>query len=405
MKFLDAAFFTANRQQAIEQLQGSLLVVPAYTQMQRGNDAAFGFEQEANFWYLTGIEHPDWWLIIDGKRGKSWLVSPEVDDVHALFDGNLSLDEAQKISGVTDVVDRSEGTTLLRQLARSHQFVYTVDPPQHHDHFGFTLNPAARDMREQLSRTFTKVQDFRPTLAKIRAIKQPQEINAIQSAIDVTVDAFEKVKSSLSTYKHEYQVEAEFSHYFRSHGTRGHSYDPIVAGGKNACTLHYGRNDDPLKKSTLLLLDVGARHNGYAADITRTYAIGTPTKRQAAVHTEVAAAHQEIISLLQPHLGIEEYQRAVDDIMKRALIRLKLIKDENDEAYRTYFPHAISHGLGIDVHDSLGKPKSLQPGMVLTVEPGIYILEEGIGVRIEDDILITASGHRNMSAKLSTDSM
>ena len=402
MKTLDTTFFQQSRDAVIAKLEGSLLVVPAYTQMQRGNDAAFAFEQEANFWYLTGINHPDWWVIIDGKRAKSWLVSPDVDEVHALFDGSLSQESARSISGITEVVDRSKGISLLRQAARTHQFVYTIDPPLHHDHFGFSLNPAARDMRDQLSRIFTKVQDFRPKLAELRAIKRPEELEAMQAAIDLTIDAFNDVKSSMATYKHEYQVEADFTHFFRSNGAVGHAYDPIVAAGNNACTLHYGANDALLKKGTLLLLDIGVRHHGYAADITRTYAIGKPTKRQQAVHAEVEAAQQQIIEILEPNLGIEEYHREVDSIMKRALINLKLIRDEQDKAYRTYFPHAISHGLGIDVHDALGRPKYLQPGMVLTVEPGIYIPEEGIGVRIEDDILITAKGHRNMSAKLPT---
>ena len=148
-------------------------------------------------------------------------------------------------------------------------------------------------------------------------------------------------------------------------------------------------------------MDIGARHHGYAADITRTYAYGKPTKRQQSVHATVQAAQTEIISLLEPGLSVETYQTKVDAIMKRALMDLKLITDEKDEKYHKYFPHAISHGLGIDVHDALGKPRVLQPGMVLTVEPGIYIPEAGIGVRIEDDIVITDTGHRNMSGKLS----
>lgn len=402
MKSLDASFFVQSREATLRKLEGGLLIVPAYTQMQRGNDAAFQFEQEANFWYLTGITHSDWWLIIDGKRAKSWLVSPDVDEVHALFDGSLSKDQAKKISGIHEVIDRSKGVSLLRQAARSHQFAYTVDPPAYHDHFGFTLNPAARDMREQLSRIFTKVQDFRPKLAEIRAIKRPEEIEIMQDAINLTMKGFESVKSKMASYKYEYQVEADFTHYFRGNGAVGHAYDPIVAGSHNACTLHYGANSDALKKGSLLLLDIGARVNGYAADITRTYAVGKPTKRQQVVHEAVEAAQQEIIALLEPGLGIEEYHREVDAIMKRALISLKLIRDERDEAYRTYFPHAISHGLGVDVHDALGRPKYLQSGMVLTVEPGIYIPEEGIGVRIEDDILITDKSYRNMSAKLST---
>lgn len=403
MKKLDSTFFETNRQAVLKKLEGSLLVVPAYTEMQRGHDAAYAFEQEANFWYLTGIEHANWWLILDGTRGKSWLVSPEVDDVHALFDGSLSAEDACKLSGINEVLDRDEALALLRREARTRQFVYVVDQPQHHEYFGFTLNPAAHDLRDQLARIFTQVQDFRPKLAEVRAIKRPEEIAMMQTAINMTVDAFEDVKTKLSTYKYEYEVEADFSHYFRSRGAAGHAYDPIVAGGGNACTLHYGANNASLKKGSLLLLDIGARVGGYAADITRTYAIGKPTKRQSEVHAAVANAQSQIVALIEPLMGIEEYHRKVDEIMKRALMELGLIRDEQDEKYRTYFPHAISHGLGVDVHDALGRPKYLEEGMVLTVEPGIYIPEEGIGVRIEDDILVTAKGRRNLSAKLSAE--
>lgn len=402
MSSLDHTFFSENRERVYDLLKGGVLVVPAYTQLQRGNDAAFHFEQEANFWYLTGIEYPDWMLFMDGKRRRSWLVAPHVEEHHELFDGSLSHQEASAISGIEDVIDQRAADSWLRQAARSHPLAYVVDVPPYAEHFGFSMNPTARETREKLSRIFTKVDDFRQELAKMRAIKQPSEIAAMQSAIDLTVKAFEEVHDNLSKYGYEYQVEAEFTSYFRSHGAEGHAYDPIVAAGENACTLHYNRNNMKLKKGQLLLLDVGARHHGYAADITRTYAFGTSTKRQQAVHDAVVNAQKSIISIIEPGLPLDEYQQKVDAIMQGALIDLKLIKDTDDPKYRRYFPHAISHGLGIDVHDALGRPRTLQSGMVLTVEPGIYIPEEKIGVRIEDDILVTDNGYKNMSAKLST---
>lgn len=402
MKSLDASFFQGNRERVYNALKGGLLVVPGYTQMQRGNDTAHKFEQEANFWYLTGIEYPDWQLLIDGKRRRSWLVAPHVEKTHEIFDGSLSLDDAREISGVNDIIDVREADSWLRQAARSHTIVHMVDVPFYSEHFGFHLNPVAKDTRERLSRQFTKVQDFRLELAKIRAIKQPAEIDAMQAAIDLTVQAFQNVHERLMKYTYEYEIEADFNAGFRRTGAAGHAYDPIVASGKNACTLHYVRNNDKLVKGQLVLLDIGARHNGYSADITRTYAYGKATKRQQAVHAAVEQAQYDIISLIEPGLSLEEYQELSDGIMQKALIDLKLISGPNDPAHRDYFPHAISHGLGIDVHDSLGRPRILQEGMVLTVEPGIYIPEEKIGVRIEDDILVTASGNKNMSAKLST---
>jgi Xaa-Pro aminopeptidase len=402
MKSPDASFFTGNREAVYDALKGGLLVVTAYTQTQRSNDTAFRFEQEANFWYLTGIEHPDWKLLIDAKRRKSWLVAPHVEQHHELFDGSLSHEHASLISGIHDVIDERAADAWLRQASRSHTIVHMIDVPAHAEYFGFYLNPSIKETREMLDRLFTKVQDFRPDLAKLRAIKQPEEIAFMQSAIDLTIEQFQHVYKQFASYKYEYEIEADFSVGFRRSGAPGHAYDPIVAAGANACTLHYIRNDSKLSKGQMVLLDIGARRNGYAADITRTYAFGKVTKRQRQVHEAVEYAQSEIIDLIEPGLMLDEYQDLVDGIMQRTLKELKLISGPDDDKYRKYFPHAISHGLGIDVHDALGRPRMLQEGMVLTVEPGIYIPEEKIGIRIEDDILVTSSGHRNMSAKLST---
>lgn len=397
-------FFTSNRRRLIESLSGGIVVLSAYAQMQRSNDMAFHFEQEANFWWLTGIEYPDWWLIIDGTRGKSWLVAPHVSQSHEIFDGSLPADHAVEISGVSGVISQDEAQTLLRDLSKKHSVVYALGEQPHAEHLDFVLNPAIRSTRDRVSRVFTTVQDCRKELAQLRAIKQPDEIIAMKSAINVTIDAFELVKAKLATMSNEYEIEAEFNYYFRTHGASGHAYDPIVASGGNACTLHYVANSEKLKKRQLVLLDIGAKSGGYAADITRTYAYGEPTKRQADVHAAVQAAQRDIIALIQPNVSVEQYQHDVDAIMIKALLQLGLMSGRDDlENYHKYFPHAISHGLGVDVHDSLGSPKFLQPGMVLTVEPGIYIPEEGIGVRIEDDILVTATGNTNLTARLSTD--
>lgn len=396
--------FQANRRRLMAELPGSLFALSAYTMMQRGNDAAATFEQEANFWWLTGIEAADWCVIIDGTRDKSWLVAPRLSESHQIFDGSLSPEAAIATSGVDEVISEDEALSMLRDLAKKHSIIHTLGEQPYAEYLDFHLNPAPKKMHESLKRTFNSVQDCRKELATLRAIKQPEEITAIKKAIRLTTDAFEEVRKKLPILSHEYEVEAEFTYHFRKNGAKGHAYDPIVAVDGNACTLHYVDNADKLKKRQLLLMDIGARADGYAADITRTYALGEPTRRQAAVHTAVQFAQEEIIALISPNLSVEQYQKEVDAIMTTALLKLNLMKDANDkENYRKYFPHAISHGLGVDVHDSLGAPKFLQPGMVLTVEPGIYIPEEGIGVRIEDDILVTDKGFTNLSARLSTD--
>lgn len=384
-------------------LSGGLVVLSAYTSLQRQNDTAFQFQQEANFWYLTGIEQPDWLVIINGSTGEEWLVKPEVDEVHEVFDGSLDAKRASEISGIKKVVSHDEGMALLRKLAKKHSVVYTIDNPPYSDRFNFSLNPAISANKKMLERIFTSVVDCQKELTKLRAVKQPEEIRAIQKAIDLTIEGFEVAKGSLQTAKFEYELEAEFSYLFKRRGGHDHAYDPIIAAAGNACTLHYIDNDTKVNSKQLVLMDVGARVDGYAADITRTYVKGAATKRQKEIHQAVEAAHHDIIALVAPELPVEEYMRKVDERMKVALKDVGLLRDENDtDIYRKYFPHAISHGLGIDVHDSLGGTRFFQSGMVLTVEPGIYIPEEGIGVRIEDDILITKDGHKNLSARLST---
>jgi Xaa-Pro aminopeptidase len=400
---MNADFFTYNRNQLVGLIKGGLIVMTGYTSMQKTADTAMYFEQESNFWYLTGIEQPDWQLIIDTARGKSWLVKPDVDMMHEIFDGTLSAAEASRISGIKNIITSKERDVLLRDQARKHSLVYTVDQPEYIKRANFIPNPSLSVNKKYLGTIFNAVQLCNKELTELRAIKQPIEIRAISKAVKLTGQAFESVKSKLSEYNYEYQIEADFSHIFRYSGAEGHAYAPIVASGRNGCTLHYVQNNSKLAKNKFVLLDVGAKVGGYSADITRTYAIGSVPKRYLDIHSAVEQAHHGIINLIRPGLLVEEYSRMVDSRMKHALREVGLLADlSDDETYRKYFPHAISHGLGIDVHDNLGSPRVFKAGMVITVEPGIYIPDESIGVRIEDDILITEKGNKNLSKLLST---
>jgi Xaa-Pro aminopeptidase len=401
---ISSNFYAENRNRLAKTINGNVIILTAHSKMQRGNDAAHNFEQESNFWYLTGIEASDWRAIVDIDAGKSWLVAPEVSESHQVFDGSLDLNEAMRISGVDGVLSSSEGAAKLNDLSKKYKTVHTIGDHPHLKYFDFVVNPAQKILSEELTEIFTNVHDCRPDLSKLRAIKYPEEIEAIKKAVKLSADIFALVKKKLPDLRHEYEVEAEFTYHSRKNGASGHAYDPIVAAGGNACTLHYGDNKDTLPKNGLLLLDIGARFDGYPADITRTYALGEPSDREKAVHSAVRRAHKEIINILKPGLSFENYQNQVDKIMQREIVGLGLMNSmEDTKNYRKYFPHAISHGLGVDVHDSLGGYTEFMPGMVLTVEPGIYIPEEGIGVRIEDDILITKSGTLNLSGDLSTE--
>jgi Xaa-Pro aminopeptidase len=397
---MDQTFFASNRQSLLNQLKkGALVVVTGYGEMQRSHDSANRFEQEANFWYLTGVTQPDWWLIVDGTHRTQWLVAPDIDDVKAVFDGGNDAELIASVSGIKTILTRDEAVRRLRDLAKHHSIVYTTEQPKYlREQAHFQLNHAQTELKKTLERIFQNVQLCNRELATLRTIKQPEEISAIERAIKITIRAFESLKLTLPKAKHEYELQAVLDYEIRRLGAWGHAYDPIVASGLNACTLHYNQNDARLNKKSLLLLDVGARIDGYAADISRTYALSAPTKRQQQVHEVVERAQSACIALMRPGLSFVDYEENCERIMKQALETLGL----PTEKYREYFPHAMGHGLGVNVHDPLAGYDSMQPGMVITVEPGIYIRDEAIGVRIEDDILITENGHRNLSAALST---
>lgn len=390
--------FCHHRTQLAAQLERRLIVVSANTTMQRVNDMAYPFEQDSNFFYLTGISAADWTLVMDTGSGEEWLIAPDIPEIVRVFDGNLSSEEAAATSGVTTVLSAAEGVKLLRRLRDAYKDVSTVLPPKARRHSA-AANPARARLASRLKRLgFTPI-DIRLELSKLRAIKDQDEIVLMKQAAALTMKAFVHAKEVLPKITAENELQAEFDYAFTKAGS-SHAYDPIVASGPRACTLHYVANDQPLPKNGLVLIDIGAKIGGYCADVTRTYAIGQPSDRERAVHAAVERTHHEIIALLQPGLAVADYQRRVDDIMQQELKQLGLLRKPTD--YRRYFPHAISHGLGIDVHDSLGAPTHFKPGMVLTVEPGIYISEEGIGVRIEDDILITETGSENLTGALST---
>lgn len=390
--------YEKRRAKLLEQLKGVGYVLPAFDAVQQTNDASAPFMQEANFWYLTGIDEPGWTLIVE-PSGRSTLVAPDISEIHRIFDGSISDEAAQAASGVYQVVNKKEGDALLKEVVSRDASFGTIGDDPHAQYHSFAANPAPKRTYAFVKKHARDVVDVRPVLAKMRGVKSVEEIATMRRAIALTVQAFKDVKKAIPSARHEYNLEAEFTYAFRNAGAI-HAYEPIVAAGINACTLHYQKNAAPLPENGLILMDVGARVDGYSADITRTYAVGVPSEREVAVHAAVEKAHHEIISLLKPGLSVKEYHESVDVIMRAALESLELLKKPSD--YRNYFPHAVSHGLGIDVHDALGAPTTFEPGMVLTVEPGIYIPEEGIGVRIEDDILITETGNENLSGMLST---
>lgn len=392
------SMFARNRQRLFESMGGSLIVLTAYDLMQLSGDMEATFLQESSFWWLTGVEEPGWKVILDGSRQRAVLVRPERDRVTELFSGGATNEGITERSGIAEIIEMREFEPTLRQLHRTHSTVYTL-AEQRTQHF--VTNPANKQLTAALKRIFDSVQECSQQIARLRAIKQPDEIAAIERATNLTIEAFLYIRDHLADFRNECEIDAEFSYRFRRAGST-HAFQPIVASGPRASMIHYVANNHKISARDAIVMDIGARVDGYSADIARTYC-RNPTKRQRAIYSAIESASQQIIALLRPGVSVVGYLQKTDEIMKHALHSVGLLQDmSDDETYRQYFPHAIGHGLGVDTHDSLGNPRIFEPGMIVTVEPGIYIPAEGIGMRIEDTILITETGSRNLSGKLPT---
>jgi len=398
-------FFTGNRQRLRELFTGTApIVVTANGLLQRGTDSAYAFAQDASFWYLTGIDDPDIVLVMD--RGQEYLIVPTRSASRQAFDGTLSYEPLARRSGIAAVYDDKKGWEQLKNRLKKVKHAATLAvPPAYDEDHGLYTNPARAVLLRRLKEfnADLKLLDIAPHLIRLRMIKQPAELMAIQNAIDITIATIKDVTrpAKLLGYNHEYQAEAELSRGFRRRGADGHAFEPIVAGGQRACTLHNVANNAAIDKRELLLIDTGAEVEHYAADITRTISLGSPSRRQQAVHAAVLNVQEFAFGLLKPGVTLKDYEQQIEHLMGEKLRELGLIKTINHTNVRKYYPHGTSHFMGLNVHDAGDPSRPLEPGMVLTVEPGIYILAEGIGVRIEDDVLITSKGIKILTNKLS----
>ncbi|MGH7234305.1 MAG: aminopeptidase P N-terminal domain-containing protein [Candidatus Saccharimonadales bacterium] len=404
MSKFSADFFRGNRQRLIEQLPLDLpIAVTANGLIQRGADSAYPFSQDANFWYLTGINDPDITLVIDQQR--EFLIVPIREGSRVTFDGQIDARLLISTSGIKDIVNEASGWKRLDGLlARTKQVATLAPAPSFIEQYGLYSNPARSRFAERLRQHVgedLKLVDIRSELAALRVVKQPVELDALKQAIDITTSTLKEVLAKpYGTYSNEYQIEADISHGFRRRGAKGHAFEPIVAGGARACTMHYLSNSARLKSGELVVIDVGAEVSGYAADITRVLKTAKPTKRQKDVFSAVRETQEYALSLLSPGIHMRGYETKVAKFVGLKLKQLGVTSNLKPESIRRYFPHATSHFLGLNVHDVGDYTKPLKAGSVITLEPGIYLPMEGIGVRIEDDVLITDSGAEVLSAKL-----
>lgn len=397
-----AEFFRGNRERLRALFTGTApIVLTANSLLQRATSTTYPFTQDSSFWYLTGVDEPDVVLVLD--KNKEYLILPELSNYQEVFDGGLKPSELASLSGIETILPHKEGWQQLKlRLKRVKHVATLAAPPAFVDVYGMYTNPARARLIENLKNLNHNLEplDLTQHMQRLRMVKQPVELETLNAAIAATTSAMAYVEKKFrnAQYSHEFDIELDLSRQFWKKGAAGHSFDPIIAGGERGLTLHVA-GKAKLNPDKQLLVDVGAQYQHYAADISRTW-MREPTKRFTAVHEAVCEVADFAMGLLKTGTVLKDYEKQVEDFMGEKLRELGLIKIIEHDSVRQFFPHATSHFLGIDVHDVGNYGRPIEAGTVLTVEPGIYIPAEGIGVRIEDDVLIAADGCQNLSKAL-----
>jgi Xaa-Pro aminopeptidase len=369
-------------------------------------DGTMGFRQNNDLFYLTGIDQEESILLLTpdhpDEKMREILFVRETNEHIKVWEGyKLTKNEATEISGIQKIYWTHQFDSILKRLIFEIDNVYL----NLNEHDGGDINFQSRERRfiYEFKHKFPLhlIERLAPLMHQLRVIKQPIEIELIKKAIKISEKGFFRMVNYLKPNIYEFELEAELTHEFLMNRSRGHAFQPIIASGANACVLHYVTNNQICKDGDLILLDFGAEYANYNADITRTLPMsGRFTNRQKQVYQSVLRVMKATKEMIVVGNTMENLRKEVGKIMEYELIGLGLLKKhevekQNEETplYRKYFPHGISHHLGLDVHDVGNRYETFKAGMLFTNEPGIYIPQEGIGIRLENDILITETGN------------
>jgi Xaa-Pro aminopeptidase len=393
-------FHKNNRSQIANQMkEDSLLLLFAGEAPKKSADAAYDFTPNRNFYYMTGIDEEHVILALRKTAGKveEILFIKRRDPVMVKWVGEtISEERAKEVSGVEEIryLDTFEGF-LNQSIFKDDLARIYLDLEK--DSYG-SLDTAGVRFAKEITAKYpqVRVKNIYNEICKLRLYKKPEEITLMKKAIAITKDGIENLMKNTKPGMKEYQLEAYFNFVLKSNGVKDFAFTTICAAGQNATVLHYVANDAEVKENDLVLLDLGAQYGYYSADISRTFPVsGKFTERQRVFYDIVLKAHDEVLKMLKPGIPYADINVLVNEIYAKELKALGLI--EKDEEVRRYYYHNTSHFLGLDTHDVGRREGLLEEGMVITVEPGLYIEEEGIGIRLENDILITKDGYENLS--------
>lgn len=409
MKYLplDPAIFTDNRRRFVKQMEkNAIAIFNSNDELPLNGDALYKFKQNSDLYWLTGVEQEDSMLILfpdnPDKKFREVLVLVRPNELKEKWDGHrLRREEATAISGIGTIVWLDAIEAPLQTWIHLADTIY--------------LNTNENDRKANLVpvRDYRFAQQMRERyplhnykraarlMKDLRGIKSAKEIEVLKTAIDITDKTFRRLLGFIRPGVFEYEIEAEIYHEFLRNRSTGPAYGSIIASGDRARTLHYVSNNQECKDGEIILMDFGAEYGGYCADLTRTVPVnGKFSKRQKEVYDGCLQLHKYAASILKPGISIVDYTEKVGDEATKVFLKIGLIskadvknEDNENRAYRKYLYHGISHHLGIDVHDLGTRTAPIQAGMVFTIEPGIYIEEEKMGVRIENNFWITKNGN------------
>jgi Xaa-Pro aminopeptidase len=413
-KSIDKTLFENNRKNLVKRLKSnSLAVFNSNDILPTSADGTLPFRQASDIFYMSGIDQEESILVVfpdaAEDQHREILFLRETNEEIAIWEGHkYTMEEARAVSGVKTVYWMSRFESVFNSLMVQAEYVY-LNTNEHTRAANVVQTRDGRFIQWCRERyPLHKYERLQPILHELRAIKSDIEIELIQQAVDITAKGFDRVLRFVRPDVMEYEIEAEIIHEFIANRASGFAFEPIIASGFNACVLHYVDNNDVCSDGELVLMDFGANYANYNGDLTRTIPVnGRFTKRQRDVYDAVLRVQREAMKLLVPGNTILQYHKEVGAIMEKELVQLGLldatdIKNQNPDqpAYKKYFMHGTSHHLGVDVHDYGNMYREFAPGMVFTVEPGIYIREESLGIRLENNVVVAQDSVRDLTAHI-----
>lgn len=416
MKYLpiNNSLFVENRQRLAQLLKPkSIAILNSNDPMPTNADGTMGFQQNSDLFYLSGIDQEESILLLfpdsPNPAHREVLFLRETSELIAIWEGyKYTKEHAREVSGVQSIYWMSQFEAVLTTLVFEAEHIYLNSNEHIRNHSVVQTRDAKFILWAKEHFPLHKFERLAPLMHQLRVIKNPIEIEQLSEAMRITELGFRRLLNFVKPDVTEYEIEAELLHEFVRNRSKGFAYQPIIASGANACVLHYIENCRPCKDGDVILLDVAAEYGNYNADLTRTIPVnGKFSPRQRQVYDAVLRAFKFAKSILVVGNLWDDYQQAVEKFIEEELIGLGLftredVEKQNPEAplFKKYFMHGVSHHLGLDVHDVWNKYRRFEAGMVFTIEPGIYIREEGLGIRLENNILITEDGNIDLMANI-----